>query len=104
VYNVKKAFKNLCLLSRDVVIIVVPFLQELHWGESYKDYWRFSPYVIKKMFEENGLKLIYLNANNKKNESVYILAIGSKNFEKWIDKVNYINEDCFIKLGNEIIN
>jgi len=103
IYNIKKAFQNLCLLSKDIVIIVVPFLQELHYGENYKDYWRFSPYAIKKLFEENGLKLIYLNANNKKNESVYIFAVGSKKFENWTGKINYINEDCFLRLGNKII-
>ncbi len=103
IFEVKKAFKNLCLLSRDIVIVVVPFLQEMHPGESFKDYWRFTPFNIKKMFDKNGLELIYIDANNNSRESVYIFAVGSKNPEKWKNKINYINEDVFINLGNKII-
>jgi len=80
IYKVKDAFKNLCLLSKNIVIIVVPFLQQVHG--SYDDYWRFSPSVIKKLFEENGLSLIYLSFNNHKKASIYIFAIGSRNPDK----------------------
>ena len=30
IYNITTAFKNLCALSKDVVIIVVPFMQQMH--------------------------------------------------------------------------
>jgi len=88
IYNFKKAFSNLCLMSRDIVIIVVPFLQPMHIAD-YGDYWRFTPLAIKKLFEENGLKLLYLNFNNHKHTSVYIFAIGSKNPKKWKNKIKY---------------
>jgi len=103
IFDARRAFKNLCLLSRDIVIVVVPFLQELHPAEAYKDYWRFTPFAVKKLFEENGMELIYLNANNNKRESVYILAVGSKNPKKWIDKINYTNKNIFVNLGDKII-
>lgn len=103
IYNVNKAFSNLCLMSRDIVIIIVPFLQQMHFGEAYKDYWRFTPYTIQRMFGENGIKLIYLNANNEKNESVYLIAVGSKKPKNWEDKINYINDNIFVNLGNKII-
>lgn len=86
IYNVRIAFKNLCLLSKDIVIIVVPFLQEMH---GKYDYWRFTPVTIKKLFEENNFRLLYLNFNHHKYSSVYIFAIGSKNPEKWKDKINF---------------
>lgn len=81
IYDVKQAFKNLCLMSSDIVIIVVPFLQQMH-GD-YGDYWRFSPLTIKNLFEENGLGLLYLSFNNHRGVSVYIFAVASRNPEKW---------------------
>ena len=86
IYNVKEAFHNLCLLSRDIVIVVVPFMQLMH--ADYGDYWRFTPSAIKKLYEENGFNLLYLSFNNQRHASVYIFAIGSKNPEKWKAVIN----------------
>jgi len=85
VFEVNTAFKNLCLMSKDIVIIVVPFLQEMH--TNYGDYWRFTPLTIKKLFEVNNLSLLYLSFNSHKNASTYIFAIATKNESKWKDKI-----------------
>lgn len=87
IYNCQLAFKNLCKLSNDVVIIVVPYLQQIH-GVNYYDYWRFTPYTVKKMFEENGLNLRYCSANGADKASIYLVCIGYKN-EKWDNKIPY---------------
>lgn len=81
IYEVRKAFKNLCEMSKDLVIVVVPFLQEQH--ADYGDYWRFTPLTINKLFEENSMKMIYLNYNDNSKDSIYIFAIGSKKPSKW---------------------
>ena len=81
IYDVKRAFSNLCSLSKDIVIIVVPFLQQYH--AHYGDYWRFSPLAIKKLFEDHGLEVLYLSFNSSKMSSVYIFSIASKHPEKW---------------------
>ncbi len=81
VYDVRTAFFNLCQMSRDVVIVVVPFLQQMH-GE-YGDFWRFTPSTIKRMFEEQGLTTQYLSFNSHQNASVYVFCIATKNPEKW---------------------
>lgn len=86
IYDFSAAFKNLCSLTKDVVMIVVPFLQEMHG--TYGDYWRFSPSAVKNLFEENGLTLLYLSFNNHKNASVYVFAIASKNAAKWESKIH----------------
>lgn len=52
--NVFTAFKNICYLSRDVVIIIVPFAQIQHDTDGYYDYWRFAPSLIRKLFIING--------------------------------------------------
>lgn len=86
IYNVRTAFKNLCQLTKDILIIVIPFLQQMHGN--YGDYWRFTPLTIKKMFEENNMTLLYLSFNNQKQTSVYIFAIGSKKPERWREKIS----------------
>ena len=91
IYEVHTAFKNLCLMSRDIVVLVVPFLQQMHGY--YGDYWRFTPQTIKKMFEANSMSLLYLSFNNHKNSSVYIFSIASKDPSKWEDKIK--NEFSF---------
>lgn len=87
IFNIDKAFTNLCALSNDIVIIVVPFLQEQH--ADYGDYWRFTPQAVKKLFQKNGLESIYINYNDSSSESIYIFAIGSKNPEKWSSIVSH---------------
>jgi hypothetical protein len=83
IYNVKKAFKNLCSLSKDVVILVVPFMQKQHETVSFKDYWRFTPTCLKAMFYENGMETVYESTNDSKNKVVYLFIVGSSNPEKW---------------------
>ena len=87
IFEVEKAFENLCLLSRDVVILVVPFLQKMH--ADYGDYWRFTPEAVKKLFERNGSSVQYLSFNSHLNASVYIFCIGTKNPEKWRGVIPY---------------
>lgn len=85
IYDFKTAFKNLCLLTKDIVILVVPFLQQMH--AEYGDYWRFTPLAIKRMFEENDMTVLHSSFNNYKRSSVYLFFIASKNPEKWKDRI-----------------
>ncbi len=87
IFNFRKAFQNLCNMTKDIVILIVPFLQQIH-GEGYKDFWRFSPEALNYLFKENGFEIIYLNFNNNKRSSVYIFTIASKNPERWKSKIN----------------
>lgn len=81
VYLVQKAFANICGMTKDIAIIVLPFLQPYH--ADYGDYWRFTPLAVKRMFEDNGLSLLHLSFNKNKVSSVYIFAIASKKPENW---------------------
>jgi hypothetical protein len=87
VYDVHTAFRNLCRMSRDVVILVVPFLQPYH--SEYGDYWRFSPLLVKRLFEDNGLELLYLSFNSHRFSAVYVFAIASKKPDQWRQHFNY---------------
>ncbi len=102
VYDFKKSFKNLCSMSRDIVIIIVPFLQEMH--SDYGDYWRFTPLAIKSMFEENDMEVIYSSFNEHKKSSIYLFFIASKRSEKWGDiknKFSYKNKNKVLLGGEE---
>lgn len=57
IFDVNKAFENICKLSNDIVIVVVPFLQEQH--AEYGDYWRFTPLAVEKLFQKNNMDLIF---------------------------------------------
>jgi len=75
VFNVFKAFENLCLMTRDILIVVVPFLQEQH--AEYGDFWRFTPLVIERLCSINKLEVVYINYNNKSSESIYVFVVAS---------------------------
>lgn len=81
VYDFRTAFGNICLLSRDVVIVVVPWLQVQH--ADYGDYWRFSPLALARLFDENGFTVARLTWNSQPRSSVYLFAVGVRDKEKW---------------------
>lgn len=83
ILNTEKAFNNLCKLSNDIVITVVPFVQEQHLSPDYGDYWRFTPQGVEENFRKRGFESLYLSTTSHKNSSIYIFAIASKKPEKW---------------------
>lgn len=87
IYDVRRAFTNLCKLSRDVVIIVVPFAQVLHESDDWKDYWRFTPACLRELFKENNLAVVYEAKNPQKNCGIYLLFIGSRQPHFWKGQV-----------------
>lgn len=109
IYDYRTAFANICKMSKDIVIIVVPFLQEMH--AKYGDYWRFTPVTIKKMFEDQKMTPLYINFNRNPKSSVYVFAIASKNPKKWNRKITITKElkdykkfyNYSLKIGNKSI-
>lgn len=86
VFDVFKAVENHCLMTRDIVIIIVPFIQQQHETNEFKDYWRFTPTCLRKLYEINGLTMVYESFTNKRHEVNYILSVGSKNPQNWLAK------------------
>lgn len=100
VYYFHKAIDNLCLMSKDVIITVVPFLQQMHgydYEGGYGDFWRFTPLALRKLFEERGYKAMYLSYSEHKLSSVYIYGVFSKQPQKWEshfkDPIKYMLEE-----------
>lgn len=86
IFDIFTSFKNLCSLSKDIIIIVVPYMQQIH-GTGYYDYWRFTPYTIKRLFEMNRFGLLYCSSNGSDYSSIYLFCIGTKNKKKWLSKI-----------------
>ena len=104
VFKIETAFTNLCSMSKDVVVIVVPFLQEQHGA--YGDYWRFTPQAVEKLFSENGLTTLYMNFNDSANASIYLFAVGARCPERWDSIVgmpgNQRKQIATINLGTKL--
>ena len=105
IFDVNKAFENICKLSNDIVIVVVPFLQEQH--AEYGDYWRFTPLAVEKLFQKNSMDMIYINYNDASDDSIYIFAIGTKDKNKWnkiqTESTNQIKVINKFMLGTKVI-
>lgn len=81
VYDFRTAFANMCRMTRDAVIIVVPWLQPLH--SDYGDYWRFSPQAVARMFHDQGFTTLHIAWNDDARASVYVLAIAARDPARW---------------------
>lgn len=94
VFDVFKAFENLCRMSKDVVIIILPWMQRLHdYHGDYKDYWRFSPFVIDKLFERNGYTVLHRSSSDIFQSSIYYFYIASRIPNKWVKNFRKISVD-----------
>ena len=89
IYDFKKAFSNLCELSSDIVIIVVPVMQQIHHTADFGDYWRPTTMTIAKMFIENGLEPLVISCNDQPFAPIYCFTIASRKpgeYLKYFDK------------------
>ena len=87
IFEVRKAFANLCAMTRDVVIVVVPFSQVQHESESYGDFWRFTPTCMRELFAENGLDVVYEAESPQQNAAIYLLFVASRHPESYLGKL-----------------
>ncbi len=87
IYDIRAAAACLCGLSRDILIAVVPFMQEMHWDEgSYLDFWRPTPFALERMLEENGLRALYMSWNDNPVYPIYLFCIASREPDRWEGK------------------
>ncbi len=79
-----KVFKNLSLMTKDILILVVPFKQKLHFSPgNYGDYYRFSPMAMRNMYKNNGFDVLYESYTPPPAIDVYLFYIGTKDKGKW---------------------
>ena len=83
VFDVFKATANLCAMTRDIAIVVVPAVQEEHATESFGDYWRFTSGGLRRLFEVNGLTPIFFASSPYRDCAIYHLCIASRQPAGW---------------------
>jgi len=81
IFDVRAAFSNLCALSRDVVIVVVPFSQVQHETDSFGDFWRFTPTCLRRLFADEGFTVIYEAESPHRDAAIYLLFVASRHPE-----------------------
>ena len=90
IFDFWTAFKNLCLMTKDILILVVPWKQELHCAENegYLDYWRFSEDALKRLCRENEFGILKLVKNKPVEKETYLFLVASKNVDLWKNIIN----------------
>ncbi len=78
VFDSDTALRNLAALTRDLVVVVVPFSQSVHYTGSYSDYHRFSPYCLQRFFEDEGFTALLSVANSQPFFPTYVVFIASR--------------------------
>ena len=86
VFDFHTALDNLCAMSRDLVVLCVPFLQPMH-DAHYGDYWRFSPQALERLFADRKMSLPYLSFNSHPKAAVYLFAVATRDPERWSGKI-----------------
>lgn len=87
IFEINAAFDALCGMSRDLVIVVVPFIQTQHENKNVLDYWRFTPTALREMFRRRGFETVYEAANSHAVAGIYILFVASRHPERWRGKM-----------------
>lgn len=99
IFALEIAFKNLCDLSREVVILVVPTLQQIHFNKGYGDYNRLTPMGIVKYFEQNNFETLVLQSNEQQFSPLYCFAIAARKGSKYIAM---IEKNLEFSMGGEL--
>lgn len=87
IFESRKAYANMAKMTRDIIITVVPFIQQQHEMEGFNDYWRYTPTCLRYLAEENGLSIIYENYRRDPYEITYIISVASRDPKKWENKM-----------------
>lgn len=87
VFDCWQAFRCLAQMSRDILIVVVPFVQTSHDTDSFKDYWRFTPSALRSMYKHEGMTVVYEAINEQVDAASYLFFVGSYKPERYLDKM-----------------
>ena len=73
------AFEQIAKLSRDLVLTVVPFRQQVHFSPGhYGDYFRFSPMAMRYLHELNGIETLFESHTPSPAGEFYVVSLGTK--------------------------
>lgn len=81
IFDVASSFRALADLTRDIVVLVVPFVQRVHCSDSYSDYHRFSPYFLDRYFTQAGFTTLLCWFNQYPRSCIYVTFIAARHPE-----------------------
>lgn len=87
IYDCHRALLTLCDLSSDAVLIIVPWMQQLH-GPEDGDFWRFSPYAMRRMLADNGFEVVAESAGPTSAKVQYLGHFAARDAAKWRGKIS----------------
>jgi hypothetical protein len=87
IFEIQTAFKNICAMSRDAVIIVVPVIQQIHVTKSFGDYWRPTTLSVAKLFKESGFTPLVITTNDQPFQPVYCFALAVRKPEHYSTRI-----------------
>lgn len=93
IFDIHQAFRTMASMSRDAMLVIVPFMQHLH-GPEDGDFWRPSPYAMRRMHQNAGLTVIREAAGPKEAKVRYLSYFSSKNPDRWIKTGITSEDDC----------
>jgi hypothetical protein len=83
IFHLQTALDNLAKLTKDVMVLIVPFSQGVHTTFSYGDYFRITPLYLNKYFSDLGFSVLSCEGNEQPFTNVYIVFIASRFPEKY---------------------
>lgn len=91
IFNIEQAFANLCEMSKDAVIIIVPVIQQIHIAETYGDYWRPTTMTLVKLFKKHGFETLIMATNDQPFQPIYAFALAVRDLAKHPDIKKSVN-------------
>ncbi|KAA0909969.1 hypothetical protein FLO80_19135 [Aquicoccus porphyridii] len=93
IFDIHQAFRTMGSMSRDAMLVIVPFMQHLH-GPEDGDFWRPSPYAMRRLHKESGLTVLREAAGPKGGKVRYLSYFSSKKPDRWKDSGIESKGDC----------
>ena len=92
VFDVSQAVRNICEMSTDAAIVVIPWTQLIHVMEDkFGDYWRFTPECLERMFAVHGMMPVCHHGTDIPGSSVYYASVFSRTPDKYAQLRNSRN-------------
>jgi len=99
VFDLNTAFKNLCDMAREVVILIVPTPRHIHFNAGYGDYNRLTPMGIMKYFEKNKFETLVIQSNEQQFSPIFCFAIAARKGSKY---TKLIKKNLNFEMGGKL--
>ena len=83
ILDFEQAFKNLCDMSKEVVIVIVPVIQQIHIAKTYGDYWRPTTMGLVMLFKKHGFETLVVKTNDQPFQPIYAFVLATRHPEKF---------------------